>query len=607
MINRLIFFLKFWLFWFAFFYILRIFFIISNLDIYHQFTFVEICKTFYHGTLMDLSAIGYIAILPSFILMVSFFYRSDKLISVIKYYTYILLVFISFLAVSDAELYKFWNFRLDTTPILYIKTPYDALASVSLWVIIRQLLLFLLLSAASIFCFRKYFFDKATLGKVHFAFVLLMALITAALIIPIRGGFGIAPMNVGEAYFSNKQPLNHAAINLFWNVGFSVIETQSNQNKYHFFDESRAKELTKNLYNKDEKADSVYLNNSRPNVVIIILESLSAKIIEPLGGMKNITPHFTELSKQGLLFTNFYANGDRSDKGLVAILSGFPAQPTTSIINYANKSRKLPRLPLVLKKIGYHTSFYYGGDINFANMQSYLLDSQFDHIVTKDSFPAWTYNSKWGANDHVVFRKLLSDLNSAKEPFFAAYFTLSSHEPFEVPSNDIPGNDKVSKMLNAQHYTDSCLFKFISDAKMQPWWNNTLFILVADHGHRDPGESLNHVPEKFKIPMLWLGGVLTRHKWVDKYASQIDITSTLLGQMNINSEKFHYSKNIFGKEHGFAFYAYNNGLGFMTDSCKLVYDCNYNKPLIWEGSKDQLVEDTGKAYLQELIENFSSL
>lgn len=607
MVRRLSFFGFYGLFWLCFFILSRTYFLAFTAKSLGSIGIVDIFNVFRHGLMMDLSAVAYIMVIPGILLTISMIINGKFIIPAIRFYSFFLIVIIGLLVVSDAELYKFWGFRLDATPILYLKTISEAFASVTIALIIRQLLFASVLIAVSIYCYQKLFSRYKEFGKLAFLYSAVMLFCVAILIIPIRGGFGIAPMNTSKVYFSRNNYLNHAAINLFWNVGFSISELNPNENQYKYFNDAKQKDLLKPLLNQNTSSDRFLLKTCKPNIIILVLESFSAKVIGTLGGRQDVTPNINTLSNEGILFTNFYASGDRSDKGLVAVLSGYPAQPSTSIIKFASKSQTLPKLTISLKDAGYNSSFYYGGDIDFANMRSYLINSEFDKIVSKDDFPSSTYNSRWGSHDHVVLERFYNDICSQEQPFFNVLFTLSSHEPFEVPGHAIPGDDSSSKLMNAIHYTDSCVGDFVTKAKLQPWWQNTVIILVADHGHPDPGNSPNHVPEKFKIPMLWLGGAIKQSQKVDKYASQIDIPSTLLHQLNLSSNKYTFSKNIFGNESEFAFYAFNNGFGYLTPSEGVVFDCDFNIVLGKIGKLPPNNEiEKGKAYLQNIYRDLNA-
>nr|WP_304608437.1 LTA synthase family protein [Pontibacter anaerobius] len=345
----------------------------------------------------------------------------------------------------------------------------------------------------------------------------------------------------------------------------------------------------------------------RPNVLFIILESYTAKFVESLGGEKGITPNLDKLAAEGISFTNIYAAGDRSEKGMVALLSGYPVQTTTSIIKYPHKSEKLPQLSEVFEQQGYSTSYYYGGELEFANIKSYLRNGGYDKLVDKYDFDPSTYNSKWGAHDHVLFEKVQQELKQEKQPFFSTVYTLSSHEPFEIPiPAKFAGNDEEAQFRNSVFYTDWALGKFIEEAKKQDWWQNTLVVLAADHGHRLPGNDPNHAPGKYKIPFILTGGALEKEGIViEGIGSQTDIAATLLAQLNLPHQAFKWSRNLMAPNPSpFAFYVFNDGFGFVTSAGALAFDNVAQKPILREERITEEQLQTGKAYMQTSFEDF---
>jgi phosphoglycerol transferase MdoB-like AlkP superfamily enzyme len=307
-----------------------------------------------------------------------------------------------------------------------------------------------------------------------------------------------------------------------------------------------------------------------------------------------------------MLFTNIYASGDRSEKGLIAILSGYPAQHP-SIIKTPTKTEGLPSLTKSLYGQGYHSTYYYGGEPEFANIKSYLLNAGFEKIISKKDFASKDYNSKWGVHDHVLFTRFLNDLQTEKQPFFSTLFTLSSHEPYDIPiAPKFAGNDETTKFKNSFYYTDECIGNFIAAAKKQSWWNNTLIIMVADHGHRLPGDDANDAPSKFRIPLIFTGGALKEKNSINPATgSQTDIVKTLLQQLNIPCDEFKWSKNLSDTTaKQFAFYNFIDGFGFVTPNGTVTFD-NVSKKII---NKDPSVNDQqlnyGKAYMQLSYEDF---
>nr|WP_234462464.1 LTA synthase family protein [Adhaeribacter terrigena] len=368
-----------------------------------------------------------------------------------------------------------------------------------------------------------------------------------------------------------------------------------------------AQKTVSDLYQKPNAPSAKILKTAKSNIIFIILESFTANLVGSVGGEKGVTPEIDKLAEEGYLFRNFYASGDRSEKGLVALLSGYPVQTTTSIIKIPRKTEKLPHLAHSLKKAGYQTSYYYGGELAFANMKSYVLMAGYDKITGKADFPTRDYNSKWGVHDHVLFQRVSKDLKEQKQPFFTTIFTLSSHEPYDVPMKTrFAGDDEANKFRNSMHYTDKAVGNFIEEAKKQPWWQNTLIVLVADHGHTLPNYVDYDSKAKFHIPLILTGGALAKTGITDTtIASQTDLAYSLLNQLHLPNQEFKWSKDIFNPaEKPFAFYIFNDGFGFVTDKGSFGFD-NISKQVVQK--KGQFTEkdiNTGKAYLQTSFEDY---
>lgn len=555
-----------------------------------------------HGLPMDISFAGYILGIPA-LLMIFTGQHWEWYQKTLTVYTTIITFLITLLTVVDLELFRAWGFRIDGTSLHYLETPAEAMASMGAAPVIPLLLLL----------FALFFLVKRILQTIinrctgsfrrvsHLLIAPAFLALSGSLIIPIRGGFQLAPMNESAVFFSDKSFANYAAVNVPWNYMRSILnESYSKENPFKYFGDNQADRMVAGLYHTKGSTQQIIDTTGRKNVIVLIWESFTAKVVGPLGGLPDMTPQFAALTKEGLLFTHVYASGNRSDKGMVAILSGYPAQPTTSIIKIPTKTASLPSLPREFRKKGWHTSFYYGGETEFANMKSYFLQQGFDRIIDKDEFDGKDMNSKWGAHDHIVLNRLLSDLDKQKEPFFTTLFTLSSHEPFEVPvKTAIPGNDPEHLFLNALHYTDASIGEFIKKAKTKPWWKNTLIVIIADHGHPLP-ETRKDKPAEFHIPMLWLGGALNvPPARVGTLASQTDLAATLLNQMHIPSGTFAWSNDIFrGGRTDFAYFAFNNGLGWMKPDGFLVRDNIGGHITEKSGVLNKQEEENSKAYLE---------
>ncbi len=590
------------IFWMLFFIIARLFFILIQHRVAFQNSFGELFATFWYGSKLDISTTGYYLLIPVLLTIPGAFTTGIWYRFFIRWYTYILIIFSSIIVVADARLYTYWGFRMDYTPLFYLKTPAEAMASVTAVQFIINVLTIILFSTLFILLYKK-LIDRifGNIERIRYPLLAVpfFAFLLGALILPIRGGLGAAPLNAGAVYFNNKMFLNHAAINSIWNVGTSAFARNTLTNPYEFGNLTEETSVIDSLLAKRGHPEIV-LNNNRPNVLIFVLEGFSGYFIGPLGGDSLTTPNLNRYAKEGILFSNFYATGNRTDKAMPAILDGYPAQPAQSIMKEPRKSQSLPSLIKILVGNGYSSAFWYGGEINFANFNSFVVSSGFKSIITRNNFSPENIKSDWGVPDHLMLKALKDSMQSVSEPFVKVVLTLSSHEPFDVPMEPVfEGKDELTKYRNSIFYSDKSLGAFLDWAKETDWWKNTLVIMVADHSNKKSDNMMVYSPLAFRIPMLWIGGALAR-KGIEirKTGSQVDIPVTLLDQMGL-SGSFPFGKDLLSAEsNSFAFYTFNEGFGFITDSSKVVYDHKMKNFVLKEGKNTDYAEKIGKSFLQ---------
>ncbi|GAA4333410.1 hypothetical protein GCM10023149_40160 [Mucilaginibacter gynuensis] len=438
-------------------------------------------------------------------------------------------------------------------------------------------------------------------------------------VLVVRGGLQVAPMNQSMAYFSDKQILNQSALNTEWNLLHNTVENfKTPYNPYVFMHPGEATALVNSMYKVERDSTTHILTTNRPNIVIFQLESYTADVIESLGGEKGDAPNFENFIHEGVLFDSVYSAGDRTDKGIVAILSGFPSQAIRTIVVDNGKQERLPALSNVFEKLGYPTSYFYGGESEFMNFKAYLLSHKIDNLIDKKNFEQKDMNSKWGAHDDVVLKKNIKFLKGQQQPFFSYVQTLSNHEPFELPvPPHFPGDDLSNKFRSTAYYTDASLKEYFDLAKKYDWYKNTLFILVADHGHRLPRNNADPFePEKYHIPLLFFGDVIKpeyRGKRINKLGNQTDIATTLLAQLDLPHNQFKWSKNLLNPySKPFAFFDWDNGFGFMQPNQVVSYDSG-GQQVIFIQNKDQnkqLTDSTlqyGKAFMQQIFTEYMKL
>lgn len=612
MLRRLIFLLLYWLTWVVFFQIARAVFLVYHLSDTRELPLKTSLLTFLYGLRMDLSMSSYllapVCLLVLISVMVPFFRRSI----IYKVYSYILLFFILLITVADLEVFEAWGSRLDATPLKYLSTPREVWASISHLPIFFILFLFVVVYVGLCLLFGRVierisvFLYGGTSRVVPIVVsVFSILLFTALLIIPMRGGLQLAPINQSSVYFSTNNFANLAAINAPWNFLHGVSNrTSATENPYNYLPTNESKRIVDSLLAQSAVSEKV-LNTDTPNVILIIWESFTDKATHLNVGGKEVTPYFNALKKEGIYFSRLYASGDRTDKGIAAVLSGYPALPNTAILRTPVKASKLGYIPKVFKDRSYATSFYYGGETEFANIKSYILSAGFDTFSDIGDYGSKDKNSKWGAHDGIVAARVLKDLPHMKQPFFTTWLTLSSHEPYEIPTRPaFKGDSRVTLFLNSLNYTDAVVFDFIQKCKQQPWWSNTLLIIVGDHGH--PLPETQKQTDNFTTPMLWLGGALNQSGVViDKVVSQLDLSSTLVTQVGMKEPLFPFSRNIFDSTYNqWAFFTFNNGFGLVQPSGAFVFD-NVGKQVIFrEGTVAEPDLRLGKALQQVTYQDY---
>ncbi len=587
----------------------RIIFLIVYRDLDGDAGIQDWLMTLAYGMKLDVSITGYLLIFPTLILIFYTLIISQNFKKILGIYTLIILIALILAFFTNLVIYRYWRTPPDDSIFDYLSTPKEMLASISIWNLVAIFLIFGLTIYALYFqIYRKWVSkslvipqNKSVLGMI------IMFLLLPSLIIPMRGGLGSSTINIGSVYFHQNSFLNHAAVNPAWSIGYSLTEKDKSSTSHQYYPDLQVREFTNDLF-EHEKSTLNVLNTNRPNVIIIMLESFGQHIIAELGGEDaSAAPNLNSLMQEGIFFKNFYAPGTLTDRALGAILAGYPSLPNTAIVRYERKGQKLPRLNHSLKKAGYSSTFLYGGDIDFGHFRSFIMMGEFENIISDKSFPAALSTSSWGVPDHHLFHRLTEESDNASSPFFHVLLTLSSHGPYDVPMEPVfPGTDRLTKFKNSIYYTDRSLGEFIETAKTKEWWDQTLIVFVADHGSR-VGNISSYDKRRFNIPMLWLGGALNiRDTIIHKIGSQTDIPLTLLNQLDLPSEDFKFSKDLFSEDSkSFAYYTYNDGFGFLYDSSFSVYSLITQEYIQNDFPDSSLEIDPGLAFLQNLMTDFN--
>ncbi len=576
----------------------------------------DISGVFIYGLRLDLSLSCYLLSLPLIVLLMQQFTQRKILKWFLKIYIPIILLAVGSLLVADLGIYENWGSKLNVRALENIFHPAEMIASSEsspVWLYALIVLIHVIYGwLAARFILRFNFISERNENK--WKHIPIFILFCGFTFLGIRGGWRVAPLNEGTCYFSEKPFANHAAINSTWYAIQSVINKSKYEriNPFVFMPEEKAKGIVRKLYEENRDTGIYIFKTPKPNIVFIQLESFGADIVKELGGVPDASPQLSKLIQEGLLFENIYASGFRTDQGLVAILSAFPAQPGVSVIWNSEKQEKLPVLTEKIKSLGYSSELIYAGDINFSNMNAYVVHNDFEKVITENDFPVSERTSKWGVFDHVMLKRAISEINQQRAPFFTYIITLSSHEPYEIPGEaKFTGNDAKEKYLSSVYYTDESLGNFFDEAKKQPWYSNTIFILCADHGHSQPFNRNAFQTPQHRIPLLIAGGALNDSfvgKRISSIGNQTDIASTLLYQLGISSSDFLWSKNLLNKNtRGFSYFSFDNGFGWVSGADTFSFDTDgrrINYSPARKNINDHPALDTAKAYLQIMFEKY---
>ena len=608
------------------FVIAKVVFMVANYE-GHAFGVGDVWDVVRHGIGLDLSTGLYVVAVPFLVTMVSVWWPSRVLETVMKVYYGVIAIAMMLAFTADTSLYPFWGFKLDASCLQYLETPAEAKASVSGGYMAVRILVIVV---GAYLLYRIYkgvrsqesgVRREGVRGRYNVAgkarSTVFYFLCIPLMVIGIRGGLDESTTNIGQVYFSQDQFLNHSAVNPVFSFFASLESTSSDNVVYDFYDAGELKQLTEGLYDNGSVAGDTLLKTQRPNVVVILLESCGSMFMK-------VMPNLRKAAQEGVEFTNCYGNSYRTDRGTVCALSGYLSFPTMSVMKMSNKVSHLPSIAKSLQKEGYHTAYLYGGDINFTKMKGYLISTGFEKLHWKQDYTEKEQGtSKWGVRDDITFetlekmvkeadqtnpnRRLLHEdaiaYSGGENRFLIGYSTLSSHEPWDVPEDKF----KIPQ-YNGFWYVDQCIGRFLKAMKQSEQWDNLLIVFMPDHSSDFEAYNEQH-PDRNRIPMVWTGGAVKGPRKLDMICNQSDFVATLLGQMGISHKDFVFSRDVTSESYRypFAIHMFNNGVS-MTDSTGfMLYDLTADKITVSTSKEGDRMARTGKAILQMAAEDLRNL
>jgi len=503
--------------------------------------FSNILQAFLMGIRFDIVISGYIMLLPAFILSVSdiFNFKTKLLYKISFFWTFILFSLAFIICAADIPYFNQFFSRFTVGAFQWIENPVFVLS-----MIFQEPKYFMVIipTIIAIFLFYK-ILHKIFIKKQHSQPLLSLRIVIAllmlsAIIIGSRGRIAKkSPIRIGTAFFSNNAFLNQLGLNPVFTFMQSVIDSKDERNKsINMMDEELALKNTQGYLGIENFA----LNNpiarkitpdtvgeNKPNIVLIIMESMSAAKMTRHGNKHNLTPFLDSLANNSHYFENIYTSGKHTFNGVFSTFFSFPAlyrqHPMKQI-------RKYNGIGTTLRDLGYSTTYFTTHDSQFDNVEGFLRANDFEQIISQKDYPTDKIKTTLGVTDDYLFEfsiPIIDNLYKTEKPFFVSFMTASDHGPYYIPDYFEPKNKETKKKI--VEYADWSLEKFISLASKKEWFQNTIFVFIADHGApiSAPYEislDYHHSPLIFYSPNL-----LGEPKTFDCIGGQIDLFPTLMG------------------------------------------------------------------------------
>lgn len=543
--------------WLIFFTFQRILFVVHFFPEFKD-VFSELALVPINALRLDLSGYAYLMSFAFLISCFSFFIRSEKnLLRLNRFffvYLWIIIVLTSIITSAEIVSYYEWQTKLSSKIWIHFTTPSEIFRTSSgayTW----WFLLYLILQLFFAWLLFKKLNKKLRLETVDYSGysrwlfgALYFVMGSLLFVLGFRGGWQKIPISATDAYYSDSRIVRDVTVNPAWNfinMSYATFKVDLDQ-YFNRLDPTLAEKIKDEVYFVEYPDSTIQvLDTLRPNIIMITLESWSAQMIEPLGGEKNITPNFNRICGEGLLFTEIYATSGTSETGHSSIMSGYPTISGISISEESAKCRKLPSINKELQKLGYSSFYTFGGSLSYGNIGGYLADVGFERLVDENDL-VLEPKGQLGIHDEAMFQYFLSEVKNAKRPYFYGMFSQSTHAPYDMPWPKFDGYEG-DEFVTSMNYADFHLGKFLEEIKKLPDFENTLVIILADHGKTNIINDDTYKEEFFHIPLLFWGGALKQEfqgKKIDKIGSQSDIVKTVLSQMKINSDDFYWSKDL---------------------------------------------------------------
>ncbi|WP_286235410.1 LTA synthase family protein [Thalassotalea sediminis] len=597
---------------------------------YEHFSALTLIQTLFNGLRIDLSTIGYLLILPALFhpLLANLSLTKKHWLSFLKAYFQLTFAVILFFELATPAFIQEYGLRPNRLFIEYLSYPKEVFSMLVAGHLTTLVLTSVLLVLTLKFIVTPIIAKITRLSRINSSFLSKSVATTLMILIYLlaaRGTLGHRPINPAFVYTSTDQLINSLTLNSTYSVAHAIKELGNEKNAALIYGKMPTEKVIDLIRSGTGLAETRFIVDNQPsqsirkpvyqgdhkNLVIILEESLGAQYVSTLGGLA-LTPNIDRLYNEGWSFNQLYATGTRSVRGIEAVITGFTPTPARSVVKLDKSQKSFFTLASLLQSNGYQTQFIYGGESHFDNMKSFFLGNGFEEIVDVDDVESPTFIGSWGVSDEDLFvqaHKELSKLNSTNKPFFSFIFTSSNHDPFEYPAVNIPPYNYTESQLSsysqtelARHkaiqYADHALGNFINQAKKSDYWQNTVFLIVADHDARATSKTL--IPIKnFHIPAIILNSDHTTER-SNNIVSQIDLPPTLLSLIGVTNESPMLGHDLNKIATNRAMMQYASNFGYLQDNNLTIL--RPDKPALAFKVEEKTFELTPKAIFPKELE-----
>jgi phosphoglycerol transferase MdoB-like AlkP superfamily enzyme len=508
-----------------------------------------------NGVSQDLSVLSYFALcILAVILLFRRFPIKVQIMGNATLWT-VLSLYLVLVYVADHSILYYWGEHLNQQAIAYLNYPKQLLSSLPIVATI-VLVLVLLFLGYFLFRFSRFFLNQQLKFKWNKRTWWCFLILIGTGIIFARGGTGKIPLNITSTFKSAHDKINVLSINAFWNSIYHLFGITPYPEHSHF---TQGQYSGNGMFNAflnqpDNMGESIFNDSFKPpqNVMVIVMEGVSAQTSKAAGGQlfDGLVYLDSWAKATGVMAKNCYATSDRTDKGLVSIFSGWPGQPWQGILHEPNRFKHLPHVMRDFQKNGFHTSFVYGGDMDFVNLKAYMKGGGAKHVFEWKDIPSKN-TCNWGVNDADVLKFLYEKLKNSESPFLGAAMLLSSHEPYDVVKEKT--TSEIEAYFKSVSYVDKSIHDFLSQCFNDPAFDQTWFVILSDHGkYLNTASTYFGQRDFFKIPFAIIGKNIPKelNGIEDICFSQTDIYNSLLDLcFHKTNTKLKYSRSIFRKNH----------------------------------------------------------